>query len=90
MASSRALKNYILSELRSRGVSATKDGMETLVELARNTPQDKTQQVFEELLDATMKEDCEFDPQKTRQNAPAESYSDHVSLASQWRPSPVA
>jgi len=59
MASSISLKRFILAELRNRGVSATKDGMATLVEIARETPQENIQRTFDDLLDAAIKEDCE-------------------------------
>ena len=62
MSSSSSLKRFILAELRNRGVSATKDGMATLVDIARNTPQENIQRTFDDLLDAAIKEDCECCP----------------------------
>ena len=66
MASSASMKRFILAELRNRGVSATKDGMSSLLDIATNTPQDRLQNELEELLDAAMKEDCECEPTFSR------------------------
>ena len=62
MASTASMKRFILAELRNRGVSATKDGMSSLLEIARNTETTQLQSTLEELLDAAIKEDCKCSP----------------------------
>jgi hypothetical protein len=53
--SASMLKKFILSELRNRGVSAKKEGVATLVEIAKGA--ERVQETLEELLDAVSKEE---------------------------------
>lgn len=56
MASTASLKKFILAELRNRGVSAKKDGMASLLTIAKDAG-DNVQETLEEVLDAVTKED---------------------------------
>ena len=58
MASTASLKKFILAELRNRGVSAKKDGMTSLLTIAKDAG-DNVQETLEEVLDAVTKEDRE-------------------------------